>query len=286
MTIVNVNPEGSNDAEYLEKLAAAQTPAEMVQARNEWLIDHGARTLDNSGKLNLENFQNPDAADATTSGSVSRTVKLFGRDQTFTAGSLLELERQIGAAYTAANAWVESQGGQPRDAATGQFVSKPDPAELNPVDAYNLEMKMKRGEITVQQYLNQSGELARSFDQLAKDRLGLDPATVKETRFQNSWAGATQTFLDSEAGADWPGGNANREILGLKLAELGLVDAEDKVGALATACAHLKAEGKMQPNPELVKREKERFESATSAEEINAIARASLGMKPRQLWGQ
>ena len=59
MAIVNVTPEGSNDPEYLEALSKATTPAEMVEARNAWLIAHGATTPDRSGKLDLENFQDP-----------------------------------------------------------------------------------------------------------------------------------------------------------------------------------------------------------------------------------
>jgi hypothetical protein len=283
MTIVNVHPLGENDPEYLEALSKA-TPAEMIALHNQLIIAHGGAVVDNSGKIDLSNFQDPDAAAAasTRTSRVSRTVKIYGVDQTFSAPTALEVEKQIGAAYRAASAANFERGAQPRDPVTGQFASK----ELNAAEMYELEMKMKRGEISVPQFLAQSGELARHFDQLAKDRLGLDPNAVKEARFQQSWASASEEFLQSEAGSSWPGGDANREILGLKLAELGLTDAEDKVGALATAYAHLKAEGKLQANPELVKRERERFESATSHEELNALARRSLGMAPRQLWGR
>ena len=128
----------------------------------------------------------------------------------FPRSSLLELEKEIGAALQAV---ANERGTQPRDAATGQFVSK---AEPNPAEMYELEMKMKRGEITVQQYLNQSGELARAFDTLARERLGVDPNEVKAANFQKSWASAAEEFLDSEAGKDWPGGEANKEILGLR----------------------------------------------------------------------
>lgn len=284
MTIVNARPLGENDPEYLDALSKA-TPAEMIALRDQLIIAHGGAVLDNSGKLNLEKFRDtnaPNAAAAST-GTVSRTVKIYGVDQTFSGSTPLEVEKQIGAALRAASAANFERGAQPRDPTTGQFISK---EELNPAEMYELEMKMKRGEITVQQFLAQSGELARAFDDLARNRLGLDPNAVKAANFQQSWASAATEFLDSEAGADWPGGDANKEILGLKLAELGLTDAEDKVGALKTAYEHLKANGGLQPNPELVKREKERFESATSAEEINAIARASIGMAPRQLWGR
>jgi hypothetical protein len=281
MTIVNARPAGENDPEYLEELSKANSPAEMFAAERNYFLRHGATMPDNSGKLDLSNFQDPAAAAPT----VSRIVKIRGVNRLFAAGDILTLEKEIGAALQAAAAddSTSNRGAQPRDSATGQFVSRPEP---NPAEMYELEMKMKRGEITIQQYLNQSGELARAFDELSRERLGIDPNAVKAANFQKSWASAATEFLDSEAGADWPGGDANKEILGLKLAELGLMDAEDKVGALTTAYEHLKAYGGLQPNPELVKREKERFESATSAEEINAIARASIGMAPRQLWGR
>jgi hypothetical protein len=276
MTIVNARPLGENDPEYLAALAKAADPREMVALQNQLIIAHGGAVLDNSGKLNLENFRDPAAA----SGRVSRVVKIRGVDQTFSASSLLELEKEIGAALQAAATVVE-RGTQPRDPTSGQFVSK----DLNAVEAYELEMKMKRGEITVAQFLAQSGELARHFDQLAKDRLNLDPEAVRSANFQKSWASAAEEFLNSEAGKDWPGGEANKEILGQILHENGL-DNQPSAETLARAYQHAKEHGLLVANPELVKREKERFESATSAEEINALARASLGMAPRQLWGR
>ena len=196
----------------------------MIALRDQLIIAHGGAVLDNSGKLNLEKFRDtnaPNAAAAST-GTVSRTVKIYGVDQTFSGSTPLEVEKQIGAALRAASAANFERGAQPRDPTTGQFISK---EELNPAEMYELEMKMKRGEITVQQFLAQSGELARAFDDLARNRLGLDPNAVKAANFQQSWASAATEFLDSEAGADWPGGDANKEILGLKLAELGLTDA-------------------------------------------------------------
>ena len=48
---------------------------------------------------------------------------------------------------------------------------------------------------------------------------------------------ATETFL---ASSDWPGGDRNREQLGLRLIALGLTNAEDKVQALKDAYASMR----------------------------------------------
>jgi len=69
-------------------------------------------------------------------------------------------------------------------------------------------------------------------------------ANLEETRHRNyelSWADATTTFLQS--GSDWPGGEKNKHILGLKIQELGLMDAEDKTAAIAAAYASMKSDG-------------------------------------------
>jgi hypothetical protein len=89
------------------------------------------------------------------------------------------------------------------------------------------------------------------------------------TRFEQSWADATQEFLNGPYGADWPGGDQNLEIIGLKLQQLGLTDAEDKVGALAKAYADMKSNSQVQENPEIER--SQRLASANSAEEIRTI---------------
>jgi hypothetical protein len=88
---------------------------------------------------------------------------------------------------------------------------------------------------------------------------------VSSERFEQSWSDATQEFLSGPAGSDWPGGNENLEIIGQKLQELGLVDAEDKVAALAESYASMKSNSQVQKNPE-VERNRKIAEAATPNE--------------------
>jgi hypothetical protein len=67
----------------------------------------------------------------------------------------------------------------------------------------------------------------------------VDVAKLSQEQANKSRADATTTFLQG-AGAHWPGGVKNRELLGMQLASMGLADAEDKVGALSAAFAELK----------------------------------------------
>jgi len=53
----------------------------------------------------------------------------------------------------------------------------------------------------------------------------------------------TAGFVASPEGADWPGNAKNVEIIGVKIAELGLTDAPDKFAALFQAYEALKATG-------------------------------------------
>ena len=87
---------------------------------------------------------------------------------------------------------------------------------------------------------------------LAEQGLSIDTlkATVEQsqtTQFEQSWQQATDVFRSSPAGRDWPGGQKNLQVIGLQVAALGLVDATDKVGALAAAYAKMKELGIVFP---------------------------------------
>ena len=70
---------------------------------------------------------------------------------------------------------------------------------------------------------------------MAEKNSTLKPPPVRNT--ETSWKSATETFL---ASSDWPGGDRNREQLGLRLIALGLTNAEDKVQALKDAYASMR----------------------------------------------
>jgi hypothetical protein len=113
-----------------------------------------------------------------------------------------------------------------------------------------LELKFKRGEITAADYIEQSGAMDAY---LAAKGVPIEAlkATVEQSQDsqeQQSWAEASEAFLHSVSGADWPGGEQNRNLIGLKVAELGLVDEKDKVAALAKAWTEMKHTGMVFKN--------------------------------------
>ncbi len=112
-----------------------------------------------------------------------------------------------------------------------------------------LELKFKRGEITASDYIEQSGALAQYLEKQGVPLADLKKAVEanKGNDYEKSWQEASAEFVKTSAGADWPGGEKNLEILGLKIAALGLSEAQDKVGALAQAYADMKRTGMIFP---------------------------------------
>ena len=111
----------------------------------------------------------------------------------------------------------------------------PNRASVEAAEKAELELKFKRGEVSSDEYLAQSGAVKNyleaqgvPLDEL-RDRLQED----RHREYEGSWATATTEFLQS--GNDWPGGERNKQILGMKIQELGLLNAEDKTAALNQA---------------------------------------------------
>jgi hypothetical protein len=197
-----------------------------------------------------------DAAAAVVSEPTvyTRTEIIGGQSFTFDAGSELELERAVNNAYKVAYS-LQTQ----EPAAIVEHV--PDAAQLAAEKAAaeqlvaakaELELQFKRGDINARQYLEQSGAIG---EYLAEQGVPLNELknAVQEQRgrgFEQSWADATQDFLNSPAGHDWPGGERNKEILGMTIAGLGLVDAEDKLAAMSQAYASMKAANTVFPHEE------------------------------------
>lgn len=168
----------------------------------------------------------------------TRTETINGRDFVFEAPSELELERQVNTALRTA---YELNQQQEEVVETDEQI---DPAK-QAADRAELELQFKNGQIDAKTYLEKSG----AIDDYLSER-GVPVEKLKETieqgddaRFVQSWESATQEFLNSSAGADWPGGERNRTLIGLKIAELGLTDADDKVAALAQAYQAMKSTG-------------------------------------------
>jgi hypothetical protein len=113
-----------------------------------------------------------------------------------------------------------------------------------------LDRKFRLGEISPAEYIQQTGAVKAYLE-----AEGVSIEALKETvnankgaKFHQSWADAGEAFRNSAAGQDWPGGLKNQELIGMKIAALGLTEAEDKVAALAQAYAELKKTGLYFPN--------------------------------------
>jgi hypothetical protein len=274
MSLISPNP-GEMSPELVEALKNANSVAEMQEINRAWLVSQGAeRDKFSPDKLIFDNFKAPGAA---ANGTFSREIVIRGVSKVVVSDSELGLERAVGKALQEAVA--ADAGTQPRGT-DGKFTSR---RELGVAEKTELDLRFRRGELSAPEYLKASGELEAAFDTYAKEKLGLDP----ETSMHKNWASATDAFLQSEAGKDWPGGTANQEIAARLLAENNLTD-QPSAETLARVYEHMKEHNLVQPNPELVKREEDRFKSATSVEEINSLARAALGMPPRNsnLWGR
>jgi hypothetical protein len=281
MSVISPNP-GEMSPELIEALKAANSVAEMQEIQRAWLVEHGAeRDRFSPDKLILDKFVAPDAAAGT--GTVSRVVNVGGGKRLFTASSVPELERNIAEAIQTweasggdANAGTQRSTVQARDPKTGQFIDPTNPAVIA-----DLRARLVRGEITSEEFIAAQPQL---LDSVMKERYNIDPEKVQGERFTNGWADATEKFLNSEAGADWPGGDANKKIIGLKLAELGLIDAEDKVAALTTAYNELKIKGGLVENPALTTQRE--IGEATDFESLRQAAWKSAGARPSSFWSR
>lgn len=173
--------------------------------------------------------------------SVTRTEVIAGKEFNFEGADDADLDRQVLAAYKVAFA-IQT----PRESAP--VVAAPDPAalaaaaEADAAAKVELELKFKRGEISASDYMEQSGALDAYLEKkgISVDALKAAVDQNEGTQFEKSWAQATEEFLHSSLGADWPGGDRNKNILGMRIAALNLIDAEDRVTAIAQAWADMK----------------------------------------------
>ena len=189
------------------------------------------------------------AADAAAPAP-TRMVEIGGRSFTFEGADEAELDRlelnALKVAYAVqAPASVQTVAEPVITAAQAQAA-----AETEVLAKVELERKFRAGEISPADYIQQSGAMR---DYLAKEGVSLESLKAvvesnQDTRFEQSWKAAGDAFQNSPAGLDWPGGKKNQELLGLKIAAMGLTDAEDKVAAIAQAYAAMKQTGLYFPN--------------------------------------
>lgn len=209
----------------------------------------------------------------------SCTENIAGKVFTFEADSQAELNEMVANAYRVAYA-VKSDPEPVQQEVVEPVV---DPAKEAAAQA-ELELQFKNGQISAKDYLEKSGAIAVYLAEqgVPVQELKESVETNRENNFRQSWAEATEVFLNSNAGADWPGGERNKNLIGMKLASMGLVDAEDKVAALATAYAAMKAEGMLFTEQQATTDDAaaQKAVADTAAAKVQADAAASAQANP------
>ena len=278
MSNISPNP-GELSPELVEALKAANSTSEMQEIQRQWLVEHGAeRDRFSPDKLIFDKFKAPDAA----AGTFTRTIKIHGVDKTIVSDSELGLERAVGKAFQEATA--ADGGTQPRGA-DGKFTSR---REMDVVEKTELDLRFRRGEFSAPEYLKQSGELEAAFDLYAKAKLGVDPEELlTNQQTQAAWRAVTEQWLRSPEGEKWEGGGDGDENLRriILLIEANGLENSPSVETLNRVVNFARQNHLLVPRAGTTQNA---IEQAYSAEEINAAARASLGMRPRNsnLWGR
>lgn len=189
------------------------------------------------------------AADAAAPQVFSATEVIGGREFTFEAPTEVALQQMIINAYKVAGstqpATVEIV--DPAAEAAAQKAQE-EAATAEAARLAELKLKFQRNEIDVDTYLQESNAVATYLEQQG---IPLDELreSVERGRGQDdaqSWSEAVEEFLQGP-GADWPGGDKNRELIGMKIAQLGLEDTNDKVEALMVAYNELRKNGVLFP---------------------------------------
>ncbi len=179
---------------------------------------------------------------------------------------------------------AEPPAGQHRDA-QGRFVSDdtgetPQEKAAREQEAANraeLELAWKRGDITAEQYLEQSGAIGTYLENhgVSPDAL----VAVTELVTHNTWAACTEAFLNSPEGESWPGGEENKNILAALLEENGMI--EPTVENLTAAYRFAQEQGLLVENPETT--QFQQIGEATSVADIRAaLGRPSTGLFDRR----
>ena len=180
------------------------------------------------------------AAAAEAARSFKRTENIGGKNFEFDGASEAEVDRLVLNAYKMAYTLREERPAVAEVVPDAAAVAAA--AEAEAAAKADLEKKFRLGEVSAKDYIEQSGAINQYLESQGLSVAALRDAVNANIGAQTaqSWSQAGETFRNSSAGADWPGGTRNQEILAMKLSELGLLEAPDKVAAIAQAYAALK----------------------------------------------
>lgn len=168
----------------------------------------------------------------------------------------------------------ETEETEQRRDASGRFVSQNDieAEQQRLVESAELEGRFKRGEISTETYLIESGALDRALTQRQQE----------SESFQSNWETGTQKFVARHP--EWVGGDANRDTLGQIIVEHGMVDM-NPLDALEKAYAIAQEENRLVENPAVT--QWNAINEAQTPEQL----RAALGIDRsygvgRDIWGR
>lgn len=257
-----------------EKINACQSQAEVQELLRQAAIDQNLVIRDWDPNILT-------AVEQPAPKRFAKTEIVAGKKMVFEGDSEIEVERLIGAAYKTAAALqpaTTQQTEQPRNE-RGQFVAAEQ--TVSEETKAQLQLQMQLGQIDIATYLEKSGAVSEYLEKagIPVEALRAQVADKQSQRTEQSWAQATEEFLQSSVGADWPGGE-NMNILGRLVQENNLQD-QPSVETLAAVWAHMKQNNMAVENPEVAAREKlgeasQRISEATNVEQIRkALGRSS-----------
>jgi hypothetical protein len=229
-------------AELAKQLTAAQ---EKTDADAKAAADAAAKTTKDAAAATTTNTI---AIPESTSNLITRVENIGGQDMEFSGKDDAEIDRLVLNAYKVAFAVRKDSVAEPPVDPAVAAKAAADAAAAKEAAKAELELKFKRGEIPVSDYIKQSGAMDEylASQGIALEDLKESVEKVRNEKDVQSWESATQAFLQGP-GADWPGGEVNKTILGLKIAELDLTNATDKVAALTAAYASMKQNKQVFP---------------------------------------
>jgi hypothetical protein len=214
----------------------------------------------------------------------AKSITVDGQKRIFEADSELELERSIGDYFRALQgaqetnpARQQAEQTQPRNQ-HGQFTTQEDADRANQLELVRrteLDLKFKRGEVSAADFIEQSGAVDAYLEKagVPLEDLRASVAEKQNDRYTQSWADATEEFLHSSAGADWPGGE-NMNIAGRLIQENNLTD-KPSVETLVAVWNHMKENSLAVENADASYQRE--LQEAQSPEQINAVNHKFFG---------
>jgi hypothetical protein len=196
----------------------------------------------------------------------SKTETIAGKPMEFSAESPEQLDVLVSQAHIVAEAL---QTPLAQTSVVNQTTK-----QLNDFDCVELDLKFRRGEISTQDYLEQSGEIDSYLQRkgVPLEELKSTVAEAQQMRDTQLWADATQTFL---ANSDWIGGQRNLATIQNLILSRHLENEPDKVQILESLWEEMKRTGMVFDTPERQAAEAAERQAAVNQKVADELAQAS-----------